>query len=75
MAAFFEVENVTKHFGGLVAVNNVSFQVAQDEIVGLIGPNAPARRPSYAVCWGSSSRTPAPSVSRARISPSGVPGR
>ena len=39
MAAFFEVENVTKHFGGLVAVNNVSFQVAQDEIVGLIGPN------------------------------------
>ncbi len=39
MAAFFEVEHVTKHFGGLVAVNDVSFQVSRDEIVGLIGPN------------------------------------
>ena len=39
MAPFFEVENLTKHFGGLVAVNSVSFQVARDEIVGLIGPN------------------------------------
>ena len=36
---FFEVENLTKHFGGLTAVNSVSFQIAQDEIVGLIGPN------------------------------------
>ncbi len=39
MAPFFEVENLTKTFGGLIAVNNVSFQLARDEIVGLIGPN------------------------------------
>jgi len=39
MAPFFEVENLTKRFGGLVAVNNVSFQIGRDEIVGLIGPN------------------------------------
>jgi len=39
MAPFLEVENLTKHFGGLVAVNNVSFQISRDEIVGLIGPN------------------------------------
>ncbi|HEY91710.1 MAG TPA: ABC transporter ATP-binding protein [Dehalococcoidia bacterium] len=39
MAAFFEVENLTKRFGGLVAVDNVSFDVGRDEIVGLIGPN------------------------------------
>ena len=39
MPPFFEVENVTKRFGGLVAVNNVSFQIGRDEIVGLIGPN------------------------------------
>ncbi|MBL7166490.1 MAG: ATP-binding cassette domain-containing protein, partial [Dehalococcoidales bacterium] len=39
MAAFFEVENLTKRFGGLVAVDNVSFEVGRDEIVGLIGPN------------------------------------
>lgn len=39
MAAFFEVENLTKRFGGLVAVDNVGFEVGRDEIVGLIGPN------------------------------------
>ncbi len=36
---FFEVENLTKSFGGLTAINDVSFQVARDEMVGLIGPN------------------------------------
>jgi branched-chain amino acid transport system ATP-binding protein len=34
-----EVKNVTKRFGGLVAINDVSFHVNRDEIVGLIGPN------------------------------------
>lgn len=38
-APFFEVDNLTKRFGGLTAVNEVSFQVGRDEIVGLIGPN------------------------------------
>lgn len=37
--AFFEVKNISKHFGGLLAVNGVSFQVRQGEIYGLIGPN------------------------------------
>ena len=36
---FFEVEQLTKRFGGLTAVNGVSFHVGRDEIVGLIGPN------------------------------------
>lgn len=34
-----QVENVVKRFGGLVAVNDVSFDVCAGEIVGLIGPN------------------------------------
>lgn len=33
------VNNVTKRFGGLVAVNNVSFEVREHEVMGLIGPN------------------------------------
>jgi len=37
--AFLEVENLTKNFGGLAAVSNVSFKIERDEIVGLIGPN------------------------------------
>jgi branched-chain amino acid transport system ATP-binding protein len=36
---FFAVEHITKRFGGLTAVNNVSFALAREEIVGLIGPN------------------------------------
>ena len=35
----FEVKNLVKHFGGLAAVNNVTFQVNEGEIFGLIGPN------------------------------------
>jgi len=34
-----EVSNVTKTFGNLVAVNNVSIGIGEGEIVGLIGPN------------------------------------
>ena len=37
--SFFEVKGLTKHFGGLTAVNNVSFRVDRNEVVGLIGPN------------------------------------
>jgi len=36
---FFEVDKLTKCFGGLTAVDGVSFQVGRDEVVGLIGPN------------------------------------
>jgi branched-chain amino acid transport system ATP-binding protein len=37
--AFLEVENLTKEFGKLRAVSDVSFNIDRDEIVGLIGPN------------------------------------
>jgi branched-chain amino acid transport system ATP-binding protein len=36
---FFEVEGITKRFGGLTAVDRVSFELRRDQIVGLIGPN------------------------------------
>jgi branched-chain amino acid transport system ATP-binding protein len=38
-ATFFQAEGLTKHFGGLIAVKDVSFQIGREEIVGLIGPN------------------------------------
>jgi branched-chain amino acid transport system ATP-binding protein len=36
---FLEVEGLTKRFGGLVAVNDISFRVGREEMVGIIGPN------------------------------------
>jgi len=37
--AYFEVNKVFKHFGGLAALSGVSFGVEQGQIYGLIGPN------------------------------------
>lgn len=34
-----ESENLTKSFGSMTAVNNVSFQIRQGEVVGLVGPD------------------------------------
>ena len=34
-----QLNGVTKRFGGLVALNNVSFALMPGEIIGLIGPN------------------------------------
>ncbi|MHC4638762.1 MAG: ABC transporter ATP-binding protein [Planctomycetota bacterium] len=38
-APFLEVNGISKSFGGLAAVNDVSFSMNRDEIIGLIGPN------------------------------------
>jgi ABC-type branched-subunit amino acid transport system ATPase component len=37
--AALRVERVTKRFGGLVAVDNMSFELSKNEVLGLIGPN------------------------------------
>jgi branched-chain amino acid transport system ATP-binding protein len=39
MMNVIETKDVTKRFGGLVAVNQVSMHVEEGEIVELIGPN------------------------------------
>ena len=36
---FLEVDGLTKRFGGLVAVSNISLRVKEGEIVGILGPN------------------------------------
>ena len=39
MSAVLDVSNLRKSFGGIVAVNGVSFEVREGEILGIIGPN------------------------------------
>lgn len=39
MNAVLEVQCATRRFGGLIAVNEVSFEVNEGELIGLIGPN------------------------------------
>ncbi|MCB0162946.1 MAG: ABC transporter ATP-binding protein [Anaerolineae bacterium] len=37
--ALLQVRDVTKEFGGLTAVSNVTFDIPQGQVLGLIGPN------------------------------------
>ena len=39
MSALLSVDGVTKTFGGLTAVDDLSFDVAAGEVLGLVGPN------------------------------------
>jgi branched-chain amino acid transport system ATP-binding protein len=50
--SFLEIERVTKRFGGLVALNAISFSVAKGEIVGIIGPNGAGKTTLFGVISG-----------------------
>jgi branched-chain amino acid transport system ATP-binding protein len=47
-----QVQNVSKHFGGLVAVNKVTFDLPEGQILGLIGPNGAGKTTLFNVING-----------------------
>ncbi|WP_013320787.1 ABC transporter ATP-binding protein [Gloeothece verrucosa] len=52
LSTILEVKNVTRRFGGLVAVNAVSFTVEEQEIFGLIGPNGAGKTTLFNIITG-----------------------
>jgi ABC-2 type transport system ATP-binding protein len=47
-----EVQNLSKHFGNVVAVDDVSFTVEQGEVVGFLGPNGAGKTTTMRVLTG-----------------------
>lgn len=52
MSALLKVENVTMRFGGLVALNDVSFSIEKGSVLAVIGPNGAGKSTLFNVVTG-----------------------
>ncbi len=51
-SALLRTERLSRHFGGVRAVSDLSFDISRDEIVGLIGPNGSGKSTSVGLIAG-----------------------
>lgn len=65
------VQGLTKKFGGFTAVSNVSFELAQGEVLGLIGPNGSGKSTTFNLIAG----TLAPTQGRILFDGAEIQGR
>jgi branched-chain amino acid transport system ATP-binding protein len=47
-----EIKNITKSFGGIIAINDTSFHINKNEIFGLIGPNGAGKTTMFNIITG-----------------------
>ena len=52
MTALLVAEDLSRRFGGLLAVSNLSFEVREGEVLGLIGPNGAGKSTTFNVISG-----------------------
>ncbi|MCB9958298.1 MAG: ABC transporter ATP-binding protein [Rhodospirillaceae bacterium] len=57
MTPLLDVRNISKRFGGLMALSDVTFSVGSDEVLGLIGPNGAGKTTCFNVVSGNTSPT------------------
>jgi branched-chain amino acid transport system ATP-binding protein len=50
--ALLKLENITKRFGGLVAVDKVSLEIQRGELIGIVGPNGSGKTTLFNVISG-----------------------
>lgn len=52
MGSMVDINNLTKHFGPLVAVDHISFTVAKGEVLGFLGPNGAGKSTTMKMITG-----------------------
>lgn len=57
MELVLQAKNIVKRFGGLIAVNDVDFEVLKNEIVGIIGPNGAGKTTLFNTVTGQGKQT------------------
>ena len=50
--SLLRLENVTKRFGGLVAVSDVSLEVQEGELIAIVGPNGAGKTTLFNIMSG-----------------------
>src|SRR5437660_2384169 len=52
MGEILKVKRLTKHFGGVAALKNVSFEIPERHICGFIGPNGAGKTTLFSIITG-----------------------